>query len=87
MDRYDKAKLKVLIKKILLERSPKKTTANQLANIINKNKWGFRTEVNSNIISSLMKSELNKSSSHFMDMIESSNRRSGVVYWISSREE
>lgn len=86
MDKYDKAKLKVLIKMILLERCPKKTTANQLANIINENTWGFRTDISSNIISSLMKNELKKTDNHFMNMIKSANWRTGIVYWIPSKK-
>ena len=87
MDKYDKGKLKVLIKMILLNRSPKKTSAKQLANIINKNSWGFKTEINSRIIGMLLRNELKKHDNHFMSKIESANWKSGTFYWIPSKEE
>lgn len=81
MDKYDKGKLKVLIKVILLQRSPKKLTANQISNIINSHRWGFKTDVTSSKISRLLLSELRKSGVHFMDKIKSSSKRNGVLVY------
>lgn len=85
MDKYDKGKLKVLIKVVLVQRSPKKLTANQISNIINKHRWGFKTDISSSKISKLLSLELRKSGVHFMDNIKSSNKRNGVlVYYYDS---
>lgn len=86
MNENDKSKLKVLIKKILLEKSPNRLTSNQLANNINKHEWGFRSPITSPKISSLMKYELSKHDKHFLDSVVSTKKRNGtVVYYIPSK--
>ena len=78
MDKIDKAKLRVLIKMILIQKSPKYLTSKQLADIINKYNWGFRTNISSAKIGKLMSVELNKKSNHFMDCIQSRKRKNDI---------
>lgn len=82
MDKIDKAKLKVLIKKILIEESPKSLTANQIASIINNFEWGFKTSINSKIISKLLQYELNKKEKHFLKDIKSLKKGGVIKYYI-----
>ena len=65
MDKIDKAKLKVLIKMILIQKSPEYLSANELKNIINKYKWGIKTPITNKVISKILSSELNKNEKHF----------------------
>lgn len=84
MNECDKCKLKVIIKMILIQRSPKKLSSKQLANIINKYDWGFRSEITSIKVGKLIGYELNKRTKHFMDDIETSSQRNGTtVYYIN----
>ena len=85
MDKMDRAKLKVLIKMILIQRSPKQLTANQLADIINKYDFAFRTSITSAVIGRLLSGELNKNQSHFMDMIKVKELGGIKKYYISSK--
>ena len=82
MDKYDKTKLKVLIKSILLERSPKPMTAKQLANKINRNDWAFQTSIDSAKIGQLLKVELKRNDNHFLKCIKSKDWKTGKVYFI-----
>ena len=84
MDKVDKAKLKVLIKMLLIVNSPKVLTSNQLANMINNFKWGFNTDITSTMISSLMRSELGKYNSHFLEGVSSHKRGGSVAYSVKS---
>ena len=71
MDKYDKSKLKVLIKMILIQQSPNYLTSNQLCSIINNYDWGFRSSITSSVVGKLMAYELGKTGrKHFMDSIE-----------------
>ena len=83
MDMVDKAKLKVLIKMILIEKSPKKLSSNQLANIINRYKWGFRTQITSAKIGKLLSYELKKNNNNFLSSIESVKNGGVLVYYYS----
>lgn len=87
MDRYDKAKLKVLIKMILIQKSPKRLTANQLTEIINKYNWGFRTSITSAKIGRLLAYELKKHDKNFLSNVKASKRRGILVYSIPSKNE
>ena len=69
MDRFDKGKLRVLIKMILIERSPKWMTANQITNIINSHNYGFRTDITASKVSKLINMESNATNSVFMKNI------------------
>lgn len=83
MDKIDKAKLKVLIKMILIQKSPNRLTSNQLANIINKYEWGFRTSITSAKIGKLLSYELVKTDYHFLNNIKKSKKRNGTsVYYV-----
>lgn len=81
----DKAKLKVLIKMILIQKSPNRLTANQIADIINKYEWGFRTSITSAKIARLLSYELKKHDNHFLSNIRASKRRGILVYNVPSR--
>lgn len=88
MENVDKGKLKVLIKMILLERSPKRLTANQIQNIINKHDWGFRTSITTPMVGKLLSYELKKNNNNFLDCIQSSKKKGGNnVYYIASVNE
>ena len=84
MDMIDKAKLKVLIKLILIENSPKSLSSNKLAEIINKYKWGFRTQITSAKIGKLMGYELKKHDKNFLSSIESVKKGGVLVYYYSN---
>lgn len=71
MNSNDKSKLKVLIKMILIQQSPKYMTSSQICDIINKYNWGFKTNITSNKIGKLLHSELRKSDYNFMSDIKS----------------
>ena len=86
MDDIDKAKLKVLIKMILIQKSPKKLTANQIAKIINKYNWAFRSPVTSSKIGKLLAYELRKHDKHFLKNVKSSKQRKGVLVYYYSTE-
>ena len=83
MDMIDKAKLKVLIKMILIEKSPKKLSSNQLAKIINQHKWGFRTQITSAKIGKMMGYELKKHDKNFLSSIKSVKNGGVLVYYYS----
>lgn len=87
MDKYDKAKLKVLVKMILIQKSPKYLTANQISTIINKYKWGFRTSISSAMIGKLLTEELMKKNNHFLSSIDTRKRGGVKVYSIQSLDE
>ena len=86
MDKVNKGKLKVLIKKILLEKSPRPLSANQIANIINEHKWGFQTPITSTKISKLLLYELKKNNKHFLDCIQMKKRGKTYVFYIPSKD-
>lgn len=77
MDKIDKSKLKVLIKMILIQRSPDSLTSNQISQIINSYEWGFQTSISSAKIGKLLGYELSKKNGHFMSDI-GTFKRSGV---------
>ena len=85
MNDVDKGKLKVLIKQILLEKSPRALTANQLTNIINKHKWGFSSPITSAKIGKLLTMELKMNHNHFLDCIVVKKRGGTYAYQIPSR--
>ena len=87
MNMYDKGKLKVLIKSILINNSPKEMTSKQLADIINAHDWGFNTYITSPKIASLMNYELNKSGKHFMENIVTIKKKGINRYCIQSTNE
>ena len=87
MNKIDKAKVKVLIKMILLQKSPRKLTAKQIASVINMYDWGIRTPVTSTKISTLLKDELKKNHKNFLSGVTSSKSRGILVYSIPSRSE
>lgn len=80
MDKIDKSKLKVLIKMILIQRSPDSLTSNQINQIINSYEWGFQTSISSAKIGKLLGYELSKKNSHFMNDIETFKRNGVNVY-------
>lgn len=86
MDEIDKAKLKVLIKMILIQKSPDYLSANELKNIINKYKWGIRTPITNQVISKILSSELNKKEKHFMEYINCKKLGKILVYKYSKQD-
>ena len=84
MNNRDKDKLKVLIKMILIQNSPKKFSSNQLARYINKYNWGFSESISSAKIGKLLGYELNKKNYHFLKNIIMSKQRGVLVYYIPS---
>lgn len=86
MDEMDKAKLKVLIKMILIQKSPEYLSANELKNIINKYKWGIRTTITNKVISKILSSELNKNEKHFMEYINCKKLGKILVYNYSKQD-
>lgn len=87
MDKYDKGKLKVLIKMVLIQKSPRYMSANQISNFINQYKWGFRTSITSAKVSKLLSEELMKKDKHFLSGIDSRKRGGVKVYSIQSLDE
>ena len=87
MNDIDRAKLRVLIKMILIQKSPRRLTANQLADIINKYEWGFRISITSSILATFLASELRKQNKHLLSNVKKSKRRGILVYSIPSRSE
>lgn len=79
MDKYDKGKLKVLIKMILIQR-PYEMTANQIADIINSYDFGFRTSITSAKIGRLLAYELSKHDNHFLKDIHCYKEDKNGVY-------
>lgn len=67
---------------ILIQKSPRFLTANQIYNIINNHKWGFTTSITSAKIGALLSDELKRNDNHFMDCIESRKWKNGMVYRI-----
>lgn len=86
MNRIDKAKLKCILKMILINKSPSQLSANNLAEIVNKYKWGFNEEITSKKIGKLLNTELSRSEKHFLDCIESKTYHEGgvPVYYYAS---
>lgn len=82
MDKVDKAKLKCLIKMILIHESPNQLNANQLAYVINKYDWNFRTHVTSRLIGALLKYEL-KQPRTFLKEIKKEEKKGTFVYYYS----
>lgn len=82
LDKIDKAKLKVLIKKVLIDEAPKSLTASQITSIINEFEWGFKSCVNSKNVSKLLQYELNKSEKHFMEDIKILRKNGKITYYI-----
>ena len=82
MDKIEKAKLKVLIKMILINKSPEYISSKKICDIINKYDWGFRSSITSKSISMLLKQELAKGNNHFMRDIELVKSGRGYVYGI-----
>lgn len=82
MNDIDKAKLKVLIKKILIDESPKSLTANQIVSIINNFEWGFKIDINSRNVSKLLQYELNKKEKHFLNDVKSLKNGGVIKYYI-----
>ena len=80
MDELDRAKLKVLVKMLLIQRSPNHYTTKQLVDRINSYNWGFRTTITNKKLSSMLKSELNRSQNHFLDGIEYSKRGNYLIF-------
>lgn len=80
MDKIDKSKLKVLIKMILIQRSPDSLTSNQISQIINSYEWGFQTSISSAKIGKLLGYELSKKNGHFMNDIGTFKRNGVNVY-------
>lgn len=87
MNMYDKGKLKVLIKAILIHNSPKELTSKQIADTINSHEWGFTTAITSPKIASIMNYELNKSGKHFMENIVMTKKNRINRYCIKSKDE
>lgn len=81
MNECDKCKLKVLIKRELVQRSPKALTSNEICNLINKYDYGFRVEIDSYIVASILYSETNKPNKHFMENIVQKKKRNGTKTW------
>ena len=70
MNETDKAKLKVLVKMILIQKSPKWMTANQISSIINEHNWGFHTDISPSKVSKLISMELSKrNKNRFMENV------------------
>ena len=84
MNEVDKGKLKVLIKMILISKSPNYLTSNQIASIINEYDWGFKTNINSVKVGRLLSYELKKTNSHFLMNIESKKER-GISYYMFNK--
>ena len=82
MNDNDKGKLKVLIKMILIHKSPQSLTANQLTKFINNYDWGFKTDITSTKVGRLMSYELKKYDRHFMDEIETVKKGGVTAYYI-----
>ena len=80
MNKYDKGKLKVLIKMILINESPKSLTSNQISSKINKYDWGFKTNITSAKISKLLAYELSKNGrmNHFMQDIKTKRGKNNI---------
>ena len=87
LNKSDRDKLKIIIKMLLLERSPNFVSASQIASYVNSYRWGLKNEVTSVKISSLLRVELNKNQKHFLDTIEYRKRSRGYVYRITSLED
>jgi len=81
MDKMEKTKLRVLIKSILVYKSPNCLSANQLANIINEYDWGFRTSITSRKIGKFLSYELKNT--HFLNNIHSIEKGGVLVYYYS----
>lgn len=82
MNNNDKGKLKVLIKMILIHKSPQSLTANQITNFINDYNWGFKTDINSTKVGRLMSYEMKKHDRNFMDNICSVKKGGVPAYYI-----
>lgn len=82
LDKIDKAKLKVLIKKVLIDEAPKSLTASQITSIINEFEWGFKSCVNSKNVGKLLQYELSKSEKHFMEDIKILRKNGKITYYI-----
>ena len=80
----DKAKLKVLIKMILIVNRPKELTARQIVSIINNYKWGFNSEIDSRNLSKLLSYELKKHDNHFLRGVKSIKRGSSLKYFFTN---
>ena len=80
MNKIDKSKLKVLIKMILIQRSPDSLTSNQISQIINSYEWGFQTSISSAKIGKLLGYELSKKNGNFMNDIGTFKRNGVNVY-------
>lgn len=74
MDAIDKAKLKVLVKMLLIQRSPKHYTAKQLSDIINLYDWGFHSPITTKSLTNIINYELGKNGHHFLEDIECKKR-------------
>lgn len=79
MNNTDKNKLKVLVKMILIQRSPRFLTAKQIVNIISEYEWGFKTEISPSKVAKLM-FEMNKNGG-FMKNIELKRRRNDTIVY------
>ena len=84
MDKYDKGKLKVLIKNILLYEYPRFLSSNQLAKIINQHDYAFRSNVTSAKIGKLLGEELMKHDNNMMDCIVCQNKGNYRYYGVSN---
>lgn len=80
MNNIDKAKLKVLIKMILIMKHPDYVKASEIVSFINSYDWGLQTSVTSPTISSLISAELVKGNKHFLENIEKVKGRGGWYY-------
>ena len=80
MNEIDKGKLKVLIKMILIQKSPEYLSVNELKNIINRYKWGIKTPITNKVISKVLSSELNKKEKYFMEYIHCNKLGKILVY-------
>lgn len=81
MDSMEKIKLRVLIKSILIHKSPNQLSAHQLAEIINEYDWGFRTGITSRKIGKFLSYELKNT--HFLNSIYSIEKGGVLVYYYS----
>ena len=82
MNNIDKAKLKVLIKMVLIMKHPDYLKASEIVSFINCYEWGLKTEITSTLISNLLKAELNKGNKHFLEDIDRVKGRGGWYYGI-----
>ena len=79
----DNAKLKVLIKYILIQESPSGLTASQITSIINQYNWGFKSAITSSKIGKLLGYEISKHDTNFLKNIDSRKERGRNIYFIT----